>query len=99
MKKLVYKYEPYIKIFKVNKKFKNQILKDYHDIKLCDGTMVILKKRNKILFLKEYRFAFNKKNFWFAWGIVETKQNSVLKTIKENYLRKLVLLLKIGKIY
>ena len=52
MKKLVYKYEPYIKIFKVNKKFKNQILKDYHDIKLCDGTMVILKKEIKFYFLK-----------------------------------------------
>ena len=88
MKKLVYKYEPYIKIFKVNKKFNNQILKDYHDIKLCDGTMVILKKRNKILFLKEYRFAFNKKTFGLPGGIVETKQNSVLNTVKRELLEE-----------
>lgn len=68
MNKLVYQYNPFIKVYKEN--FKNKFLsrKNFHKILLQNAAIVILKdKKNKILFLNEYRRGIKKKNFRFSW--------------------------------
>lgn len=81
-KKLVYSFYPYIKVFVENIKRNKKIIKNFHKIKLLDGTMAIVENKNKILICKEYRQAFNKFVWSLPGGIVE-KKLSPLKTIKK----------------
>ena len=82
MKKLVYQYNPFIKVYKEN--FKNKFLsrKNFHKILLQNAAMVILKnKKNKILFLNEYRRGIKKKTLGFPGGHIE-KNETPLKCVK-----------------
>ena len=88
MKKLVYSFKPYIKLFKISKNINGKYYKNYHQINLCDGTMVILKKKNKILMLKEFRFAFKKKAYGLPGGIIENKKIKPINVIKRELLEE-----------
>ena len=82
MNKLVYQYNPFIKVYKEN--FKNKFLsrKNFHKILLQNAAMVILKnKKNKILFLNEYRRGIKKKTLGFPGGHIE-KNETPLKCVK-----------------
>jgi len=81
-KKLVYSFDPYIKVYTENFKQNDKLIKNFHKIKLLDGTMVILEDNDKILLCKEYRRAF-KKFVWNLPGGVVEKKYSPLNTIKK----------------
>ena len=81
-KKIVYKYNPYISIYKENVDNKNFQKKNFHKVKLQDATMVILTNSKKeILVLNEYRRGINSKSLGFPGGHIE-KNEKPLDCIK-----------------
>ena len=81
-KKIIYKYEPFITLYKENFKNKYQSRKNFHQIKLQNAAMVILiNKKNQILFLNEYRRGIKKKTLGFPGGHIE-KNETPIKCIK-----------------
>ena len=53
-KKIVYKYNPYISVYKENVDNKNFQKKNFHKVKLQDATMVILTNSKKEILLSTY---------------------------------------------
>ena len=87
-KKIIYKHEPYITLYKENFKNKYQSRKNFHQIKLQNAAMVILvNKKNQILFLNEYRRGIKKKTLGFPGGHIENDE-SPMKTIKRELLEE-----------
>lgn len=87
-KKIIYKYEPFIKLYKENFKNRYQSRKDFHQIKLQNAAMVILlNQKNQVLFLNEYRRGIKKKSLGFPGGHIE-KGETALKTVKRELLEE-----------
>lgn len=96
-RKIVYKYKNFIEVEKYFLKKKK--IKDFHKIKLADGCMAIIIKKNKILILKEFRAAFNSYTYGLPGGMIdknETPKNCLKREIKEELGIKLK---KIKKIF
>ncbi len=81
-KKLVYSFYPYVKVYTESYRHNKKIINNFHNIKLLNGTMVVVQNNNKVLLCKEYRRAF-KKFVWSLPGGVVEKRLSPLSTIKK----------------
>tara|TARA_B100000795_G_C22754952_1_gene421090 strand:- start:781 stop:1293 length:513 start_codon:yes stop_codon:yes gene_type:complete len=87
-KVIVYNYDPYITVYKENFKNKYQSRKDFHNVKLPNGTMVILENNNnEILFLDEYRRGILRKSLGFPGGNIEPGEKP-LNAIKRELLEE-----------
>ena len=87
-KKIVYKYDPFITVYKENFKNEHQTRINFHKIKLQNAAMVIIEnEKGQILFLDEYRRGLNKKSLGFPGGHIESGQ-SPLKTVKRELLEE-----------
>tara|TARA_B110000037_G_C17109736_1_gene501347 strand:+ start:1503 stop:2015 length:513 start_codon:yes stop_codon:yes gene_type:complete len=87
-KKIVYKYDPFITIFKENFKNKYQSRKNFHKIKLQDAVMVMLENdKGQILLLNEYRRGINKKTLGLPGGHIEFNEKPIF-TIKRELLEE-----------
>jgi 8-oxo-dGTP pyrophosphatase MutT (NUDIX family) len=87
-KKIVYKFEPFITVYKENFKNKYQSRKNFHKIKLQDAVMVLLEnEKGQILFLNEYRRGINKKTIGLPGGHVEVSEKPI-HTIKRELLEE-----------
>lgn len=87
-KKIVYKSEPFITVYKEN--FKNKYLKrkNFHNIKIQSAAMVILENnKGEILFLKEYRRGLRKMTLGLPGGHIE-KNEKPISTIKRELLEE-----------
>ncbi len=93
----IYKYKNLIKVEKFYLEKKK--IPDFHKIVLADGCMAIIKKKNKILIVKEYRAAFNSYTFGLPGGMLD-KNETPKKCIEREIKEELGLdLKKIKKIY
>ena len=78
MSKIVYKYPPFVTVYKknINNKFFKQ--KNFHKILLQNSAMVILvNDKNQILFLNEYRPGIKKKTLGFPGGHIEENEKPI----------------------
>ena len=88
MSKIVYKYPPFVTVYKknINNKFFKK--KNFHKILLQNSAMIILvNDKNQILFLNEYRPGIKKKTLGFPGGHIE-KGESALKSAKRELLEE-----------
>jgi ADP-ribose pyrophosphatase len=75
-KKIVYKYSPYISIFKEDVANKFLKRKNFHRIILQNAAMVVLEnKEKKVLFLNEYRRGIKQKSLGFPGGHLGKNEN------------------------
>ena len=87
-KQIVYKYDPFIKIYREN--FNNKYLtrNNFHNIKIQDAAMVMLENdKNEILFLNEYRRGLKKMSLGLPGGHIE-KNEKPISTIKRELLEE-----------
>lgn len=88
MKKIVYKYYPFITVYRDSVRNKFLKRKNFHKIKLQDSAMVILtNKKKEILFLNEYRHGILRKSLGFPGGHIE-KNEKPLNSIKRELLEE-----------
>jgi len=74
-KQIVYRYSPYVKIYRENFKNKYQSVKNFHNIKIPNATSVILENdKNQILLLNEYRRGLNKRTLGLPGGQIENNE-------------------------
>jgi ADP-ribose pyrophosphatase len=88
LSKIVYKYPPFVTVYKknINNKFFKK--KNFHKILLQNSAMIILvNDKNQILFLNEYRPGIKKKTLGFPGGHIE-KGESALKSAKRELLEE-----------
>lgn len=87
-KKVVYKYSPYITIYKENFKNKYQSVKNFHNIKTLNASTVILENnKNQILLLNEYRRGLKKKTLGLPGGQIDNNEKPLI-TIKRELLEE-----------
>ena len=87
-KQIVYKYDPFIKVYREN--FNNKYLtrNNFHNIKIQDAAMVMLENdKNEILFLNEYRRGLKKMSLGLPGGHIE-KNEKPISTIKRELLEE-----------
>ena len=87
-KQIVYRYDPFIKVYKEN--FNNKYLSrnNFHNIKIQDAAMVMLENdKNEILFLNEYRRGLKKMSLGLPGGHIE-KNEKPISTIKRELLEE-----------
>ena len=87
-RKIVYKYSPYLTIYKENFKNKYQSVKNFHNIKILNATSVILENnKNQILLLNEYRRGLKKKTLGLPGGQIDNYEKPI-STIKRELLEE-----------
>ena len=89
-RKLVYDGSPYIEIYKDHKIIlpSNEIIEDYHKIKVNNAVMLLIQDNNKKLMIyEEYRHGIGKVSYTFPAGGIE-KGETVYKASKRRVIRR-----------
>ena len=87
-KQIVYRYSPFVKIYRENFKNKYQSVKNFHNIKIPNATSVILENdKNQILLLNEYRRGLKKRTLGLPGGQIE-KNEKKISTVKRELLEE-----------
>lgn len=81
--KLVYSYDPFIKIFKKNFSYKKTKFKNFHKIILKDAVMIIYVNKKKILLTREFRFGIKKYTWGLPGGFIEKKERPLQAAKRE----------------
>ena len=87
-REIVYRYDPYIKIYKENFRNKYQSVKNFHNIEIPNAASVILEnEKNQILFLNEYRRGLKRKTLGLPGGQIENNEKPI-STVKRELLEE-----------
>ena len=87
-KQIVYKYDPFLTVYKEDFKNKHLSRKNFHQVKIQDASMVMLENdKNEILFLNEYRRGLKKKTYGLPGGHIELNEKPI-STIKRELLEE-----------
>jgi 8-oxo-dGTP pyrophosphatase MutT (NUDIX family) len=84
-KKLVYKFSKYLSVYLSNIQLKEKTLNNFLKIKFNDATMIILKKSNKILLVREFRAGLKKISYGFPGGMIQDKESPIKTIIRETF--------------